>query len=242
MKGILYEGFLLNRKWFLAAGIIAALGTLTCAAMIAVSDKDPVLTGTTNVIFIVVLALTTVMCAEWLDRHLESNLKCRFVDVTLAGGISKSGFVMSLMLENLITTAISFLMCLAMNGVMFVTDKAVGGEVPFWDVFYIKLAVLLALFAGIVDFISLPLVIELKSAEKAGLVIGIIFGFGIVLPGMIIYNYLNPEPGKFGVFLEMIYKFLDAPYFYPAVIGAAAVIYAVFYVITLNRVKRGDVC
>lgn len=240
MKGLLYESFLLNRKWFLIAGIVAILGTLVCVILLSVSNPD--LMGIANIVFIMSEFLTSVLCAEWLDRNLEKDLKCRFVDVTLAAGISKNMFVLSELVKNLLTIAIGFVMCLAMNGIVFAAEKIIGLEIPFWDVFYIKLALILALFVGIIDFVAFPLIINVKSAEKAGLIIGLVLGFGIVMPIMLIYFYLNPESGESHTFLEATYTFLDAPYFLPAVLGVAALIYALFYVITLNRVKRGDVC
>lgn len=241
MKGILYEGFLLNRKWYYAAGIIAAVGTAVCAILIANPNRNADLMGMAGAIFIAVLALSVTVCGEWLGRHLESNLKCRFVDVTLAGGISKNGFVMSLMAESIISMAISFLMCLAMNGVIAVTDKIVGGDVQFWDVFYIKLAAVFTLFVGAVEFISYPLIIKFKNAEKAGLTIGLVFGFALLLieVGFNWYKYNVDE--QTDVF-ELLAEFVKAPYFIPVIIGAAAVIYAIVYAVLLNRVKRGDVC
>lgn len=240
MRGLLYEGFLLNRKWFLVAGIVAVLGTFVCVLLI--SGSNPSLMGIANILFIVSEILTSVLCAEWLDRHLEKDLKCRFVDVTLAAGISKNMFVLSELVKNLITIAIGFVMCLAMNGIIFAADKIIGSEIPFWNVFYIKLALVFALFVGIIDFVAFPLVISLKSAEKAGLIIGLFFGFGIIFPLMLLFNYLNGDLGESNIVLTKIYEFLDAPYFLPVVFGVAVLIYAIFYVITLNRVKRGDVC
>lgn len=242
MKGILYEGFLLNRMQFFVAGIIAALGTTVCAIMIANPNKTVELMSLANVIFFAVLALSITVCSEWTGRHLENNLKCRFVDVTLAGGITKNRFVLSLMLENLISMAIGFLMCLAMNGVIAVVDKAVGGDIPFWDVFYIKLAVVIALFIGAFDFISYPLIIKFKSGEKAGITMALVFGFAGILPLMLFLGWYKHNVSEEINLIEPLKKFMDTPYFIPVIIGAAAVIYAIVYVVLLNRVKRGDVC
>lgn len=240
MRGLLYESFLLNRKWFLVAGIVAVLGTFVC--VILFSGSNPDLMELANMIFIVSEMLASVVCAEWLDRNLEKDLKCRFVDVTLAAGISKNMFVLSELVKNLLTIMIGFVMCLAMNGIVFAADKIIGSEVPFWDVFYIKFALVFALFVGIIDFVAFPLIINIKSAEKAGLIIGLVFGFGIIMPLMLLFNYFNGDLGESNIVLTKIYEFMDAPYFLPAVLGVAALIYALFYVITLKRVKRGDVC
>lgn len=237
MKGILYEGFLLNRKWFFVAGIAAVLNTLACVILIANG-----MAVIANNIFSAGEILVVTLVDEWLDRHFENNLKCRFTDVKLAAGITKNMFVMSELLKNLITMAVGLTICAAMNGIVFAAEKVIGLEIPFWNIFYIKFAVLLVLIEGLIDFISLPLVIDLKSAEKAGLVIGIVIGFGIVMPITIINNLLDSEPNKHNTFLEMIYGFFDNPYFFLAVFGIAAVIYAVSYAVLLRRVKKGDVC
>lgn len=237
MKGMLYESFLLNRKWFLAAGIVAVIGTVATIILLALGLAD-----FANIVLIFGEAITLGVVCEWVDRHLENNLKCRFVDVELAAGISKNMFVMFELMKNLITIALGFVMCIAMNGIIFAAEKIIGLETPFGDAFYIKLAVVVALFMGITNFISVPLTINLKSAEKAGMLIGLLFGFGIVMPLSMVYFSSNPDPDERIPVLEMIYKFFDEPYFFPVVIGAAAVIYAIFYVITLKRVKRGDVC
>lgn len=151
MKGLLYESFLLNRKWFLIAGIIGMLGTLVSVLLISTSNSN--FMGVANILFITSETIAVILCAEWLDRHLEKDLKCRFVDVTLAAGISKNMFVLSELVKNLLTIAIGFVMCLAMNGIVFAAEKIIGLEIPFWNVFYIKLALIMALLVGIIDFV-----------------------------------------------------------------------------------------
>lgn len=237
MKGLLYERFALNKKWFLSAGIITAIGTILCAVFIAIGEK----VGLSNILFVITELLTIVVCYEWIGRQLENDLKCRFVNISLAGGISRKMFVLTAIVENLIVAAIGMAMCGASNGVMCIVDQMVTRDQPFMSVFYIKFAFLFTVIVGIIEFGTYPLVIYFKNAEKAGLVLGLIFGFGVIMPTLILLNVFDGDEGSMSA-LTKITEFMDAWYFFPSVIVVAVVLYALFYVITLNRVKRGDVC
>ena len=92
-----------------------------------------------------------------------------------------------------------------------------------------------AIIIGLIDWSSLPLVVYLKSAEKAGLIVGIILGFGGVMPIMIIFNLFE---NKWIIVMEFFSR--DLTFFW--VVGIGALTYALFYWILLNRVRRGDVC
>ena len=82
-----------------------------------------------------------------------------------------------------------------------------------------------------------PLTITTKSAEKAGLIIGVCLGFGLILPFNLLAAAINDGSAWSGFF-----SLIGKPWLPWAVLGAAAVIYAVVYLIMLARVKRGDVC
>lgn len=233
MKGILYGNFLLNRKWFLWAGITAALGTAACAVLLLVLDKEPENMSLVGNIFIFSQIMVMAICEEWLARNLERNIKCRFTDYTLAGGISKNTFVLSELVKNVITMGIAFAMCLAMLGVMCLLDGS------FRDMGFVEFLVIVAVFIGAVDWVLLPLVINLKSAEKAGIVVGLILGFGVVLPITIAIKMYD---NAFSSMQEFIMNVISNKWFFPASIGVCAAIYAIFYPVILHRVKRGDVC
>ena len=228
MKGILYGNFLLNKSWFIASGIVAVLGTVLCALC-------KILIPTTSSEFLMVLfggvqLVTFAILTEWLGRNLEANIKCRFTDMTLAGGISKNMFVMTELVKNLLTIALGLAVCLLMQLVMNVFDNS------FFTWERIKLLLLLVLFVGAFEFAMNPLIINLKSSEKAGLLFGSVVGFGIVCPLIAVSRFFEYN------LLPDIYNVIISPLFTPAFVGFCAAVYVLFYFILLRRVKKGDVC
>lgn len=227
MKGILYGKFLLNKSWFIASGIVAVLGTALCAVLNGFVPDDSgvpamLLTG----VQLVALALMT----EWLGRDLEANIKCRFTDMTLAGGISKNMYVLTELVKNLLTIAAGAAVCVITQLVMNIFDN----NILSWE--SVKTLLLFTLFIGAFEFALNPLIINLKSAEKAGLLFGLVLGFGIILPIMAVSGALEYD------IVAYILKVSSSPWFAPAVAGLSAVIYALFYLVLLRRVKKGDVC
>lgn len=230
MKGILYGNFLLNKKWFIAAGITAVLGTAACAVIKSLIPEEP---GTSQTLFLGIQVIVIAIIIEWLGRNLEANIKCRFTDVTLAGGITGNMFVMSELLKNVISIGIGFVMCIAMQLVMSVFDKS------FFTLETVKMIAVLTVFMGAIEWSVNPLVINFKSAEKAGLVMGLIFGFGIVLPLMIICNIFSEETENF---VKGFFELLSGDLLPLIVAGISAALYAIFYFALLARVRKGDVC
>lgn len=221
MKGLLYGNFLLNKKWFIAAGVVMVIGTALTAVMCNI-DPDGGF-GEFGLVITEIVVIT--ICVEWLARNLESNLKSRFADQALSGGISKAQFVTSELLKNLISIGISFVMCVVTQLVLSVFDRGL------FSLEHVRNVALFALFIGSFEWLCMPIVINLKSAEKAGLVVGLVLGFGIVMPGMALFNIL-----KFDL------RVIDEPWLGWVIVGVCAVIYALFYYVLLRRVKRGDVC
>lgn len=231
MKGILYGNFLLNRKWFIAAGIAGVLGTAVCALIADIMRDDP--SDFTPNLLLVMQLVVVAIAVEWLARNLEANIKCRFTDMTLAGGISKNTFVLSELLKNLIAIGGAFVFCVIMQLAMWIIQQ----NLPDWD--SIKLLAGLTLFMGAIEWSVNPLVINLKSAEKAGLTVGLALGFGIVMPIMILANIFDEESRPI---LDSTIKLLNGKWSLLVVTGISVAIYAVFYIVFLARVKKGDVC
>lgn len=231
MKGLLYGNFVLNKNWFIASAIIAVVGVAVTMVLHGVLPES----GMDGCAFIIGEFVVIAVCNEWPGRNLESNLKSRFADYALAGGLSKAQFVMAEMLKNLISSGIAFLMCVVMQLVLCVADRSFFS----WD--NIKMLLALTLFTGTVEWTCMPAVVELKSAEKAGLLVGIILGFGMVFPLFIAFRTL------FGVdtdeeFFSKMLEFINRPLFLVLFAVVCAVVYALFYFWLLNRVKKGDVC
>lgn len=230
MKGILYGNFLLNKKWFIAAGITAVLGTAFCAFFVSLVPDE---SGVVSTLFLGLQMVVMAINIEWLARNLEANIKCRFADMTLAGGISKNAFVMSELLKNVISIGIGFAMCIIMQLVMSVFDKS------FFTLGTVKTIAVLAVFFGAIEWSVNPLVIDFKSAEKAGLVVGLAFGFGLIMPVMIICNVFAEENANF---VSGFFELLSGEWLPLIVAGISAALYAIFYLALLARVKKGDVC
>ncbi len=227
MKGILYGNFLLNKKWFIAAGIAAVLGTAFCAFFVSLVPDEAGVVAT--VLQLVVIAIIM----EWPGRNLEANIKCRFTDITLAGGITKSTFVTSELLKNVISIGIGLVMCMVMQLAMSVFDKS------FFTLETVKLIAVMAVTMGALEWTASPLVIHFKSAEKAGLLMGLIFGFGLVLT-MITFCTIFTEEKE--TFVSGFFSLLSGNWLPLIIVGISAAIYVIFYFVLLSRVKRGDVC
>ena len=229
MKGLLYESILLNRRWFLASGIIAALCTATFSLLLPNADSDHEIVNTLGMMYIFIALMVMVFCSEWTSRHLENNIKCRFADITLAAGITKNTFVLAEFLKIVISVTAGFAMCMAMTGIINIFESG------FFNSGKVKLLSALAVFGILTEWAIIPLVIKFKSSEKAGLVLGLV-GLGIMLPLVLIFGRDMEEiPAK-------LMTLFSKKWLFPAFLGACAALYAVVYAITLRMVKRGDVC
>lgn len=228
MKGILYGKFLLNRTWIMVSGLIAVFGTALCAGCIVLFPGTN--SGFLSVLFIGIQLVALAVMTEWLGRDLEANIKCRFTDMTLAGGISKNKYVLTELIKNLLTIALGLAVCLLMQLIMGAFDNS------FLTLEGFKNLSLFALFVGAFEFALNPLIINLKSAEKAGLLFGLVLGFGIVCPVLAISKALEFDLGL------ALLRIIKSSWFAPGVVGFSAAIYAIFYFVLLHRVKKGDVC
>lgn len=230
VKGLLYGNFLLNKVWFIAAGIIAALGAAVSAVLHNVFPESSI---GADVLFACELVVQSI-CMEWLGRNFESNLKTRFADYALAGGISKAQFVTAEMLKNLLSVSISFLIGLTMQLVLCAFDRS------FFNVNSLTALFGMAFLLGAVEWMCMPVIVSLKSAEKAGIVVGFILGFGVALPLIMVFNYFGWYEQK--TIVSMFIDFFSNPMSFVSVIAISAAIYAIFYIVLLNRVREGDVC
>lgn len=230
MKGLLYGNFVLNKIWFIASAILAAAGAAVTAVLHNVLPES----GMVGYALIIGEVVVLATCNEWLARNLESNLKTRFADYALAGGITKNQFVLAEMLKNLLSTGISFLICVFMQLVLCVFDSS------FFSMDNIMTLFILALLFGTMEWVCMPAVVSLKSAEKAGITVGLVLGFGLVMPLFIVFRTFKVETDE--EFFPKLLEFINEPWFILVFVVICAAVYTLFYFILLNRVKKGDVC
>lgn len=231
MKGLLYGNFVLNKNWFIASAILAVVGVAVTIVLHGALPES----GMDGCAFLIGEFVVIAVCNEWPGRNLENNLKSRFADYALAGGLSKAQFVTAELLKNLISTGIAFLMCIVMQLVLCVVDSG------FLSRDNIRLLLALTLFTGAVEWACMPVVVELKSAEKAGLLVGLVLGFGVVMPLFIVFRTLFSVETEEEFFSKML-EFINRPLFLVLFAGVCAAVYALFWFLLLNRVKKGDVC
>lgn len=228
MKGLVYAGLLLNRTFFIAAGLVATAGTALISVMGNLLGSDPEMLPLISIFMLGMQFVVVAIVGEYLARDLEKNLKSRFADYVLTG-MSKVKFVTAELLKNLISMFIAFAITALMQLIFWAVNPGMIGADRI-----LTLAAL-AIITGLIDWISLPLVVYLKSAEQAGLIIGIILGFGVIFPIMIILKLFENEWITLVEFFSKDLNFLW-------VLGLGALIYALFYWILLNRVRKGDIC
>lgn len=227
MKGLVYAGLVLNKTYFIAACLVAVAGTALVSWLGRVF-ADP---ETSVVISIFLLGMQFVVMAiveEYLARDFEKNIKSRFADYALAG-MSKVKFVTAELLKNIISMAAAFAVTVLMQLVFMAVNPGMS------DANRIFVLAGLAILVGVVDWVCLPLVISLKSAELAGLVVGLCIGFGILMPTMVVFQIYDD------VWIKLADFFSNGPVFL-CVLATGAAIYSLFYLILLNRVRKGDVC
>ncbi len=227
MKGLIYASAVLNKGWYFGAGAAMVLGTVLGVILQVLVQNDTMGFSVENIL-IFLPVIPVCILGEFLARDLERSIKCHFTDYALAA-VSKSAVALTELAKNLLCVVISIiavsamLLCYMLAG----ADFSLGDFVGMWEIVLLMYAI---------EWIVIPVTISLKSAENAGLLIGIILGFGIVFPVILISNIITKGEDFLGVFV----KLLDTPVWIALPVIAA--VYVIFYVILLRRLKRGDVC
>ncbi len=227
MKGLLYASAVLNKGWFYGAGAAALLGTVVGVILQVLSQNGTSGFSAERILLIFPL-IPALVLTEFLGRDLERSLKCRFTDYAMAA-VSKSTVALTELVKNLLCAIISIIITSA----MLLCYKLVGANISLGDFVGMWEIILLA-YA--IEWMIIPLTVNLKSAEHAGLLVGIILGFGIVFPVLLIGNIITQEYD----FLSVFIRILETPVW--IVLPVTAAVYVLFYIILLKRLKRGDVC
>lgn len=224
MKGVLYHYFLESRVFFIGSVIgLAASAALGVFCLNVFAEDPQILPVLRSMILPFPGLIIAVIACEGGARYIEKLQKTHFLNHVLSSRVSKGGFTLSLLVINLVShvfgTALMFLL-------FVILGLADGGFLS--PELFLQMGFLM-LFVGAADLTLYYSTMLLKSAEKGGLVIGLIVGFGIVL----LCTLLEDQEILTGV--ENLSSNPIAWLF-------CAGIYAVFCLLIWLWVKRGDVC
>lgn len=225
MKGLFYHYVLESRAYLIGSVICcaasAALGLL-CLNVFA--DDLRVLSVLRSMILPFLGLITVVIACEGGGRYVEKLQKTHFLNHVLSSRVSKGGFTLSLLAIDLLSHVFGTALMFLMFAVLGLAD---GGFLS--SELFLQMG-LLTLFCGAVDFAVYFMTLLMKSTEKGGLLLGLILGFGVVFPCMLVMGD------------EEILTALENLSADPAAWLICAGIYAVFYFLIRIRLKRGDVC
>ena len=226
MKGLFYSTVKSNRGYFIAA-FVAFLCSIAAGSVILTivrQNDDSMGIAFFSVLFLPLLP-TFILC-EFFGRDLERNIKSGFLNYTLSS-IPRRSFVLSQLLTNIIFSTLGLVMGLGMLGIF----RAVGGE-EWVGSYYFRILIMAVIAGSIVEWICIPVTIALKSAEKAGLAVGVVLGFGLVMPLAAVYNSVMTEfEFDVNILISTEAMLIEA--------GVALAVYAVVYLICMRILKGG---
>lgn len=225
MKGILYSFFAKNYSYFTGALIYCAAACALGFAALLLPDNILHNNGFSTLPIIIPLILLEIP-----PRDLEGDIKSRYADYVLTA-VTRDTFARGMLIKNLICMAAG----LALSMIVALTYYLVG----IADSAIFVLLPAMAAISGAFNWACTPLVINMKSAEKAGLTVGLIIGIVIILPLMIAVNVFADENSS--VFLSIM-NWLSGPQALIPTYLIAAALYVGLYFILLKRLERGNVC
>ena len=230
MRGLLYSSLLRNRGFIIGTTVYSVIAAVVGVVLIylsrSYSDIAPVLTILVNILPLI----SIVLALEGVDRELENSLKTRFANYALSA-VTPRNFIMTELLKNFCFSAYGTVMGMLMLAIFALADASAFPDVGF----LFRLYPMAGILSGLIQWVMMPLVIKFKNAEKAGMVVGLIIGFGTVLP-------INLIQAKTEGGFEIDIKSLITPVPTAVFLLAVVLIYALFYVLLVRRVERGNIC
>lgn len=230
MRGLLYSSLLRNRGFIIGTAVYSVIAAVVGVVLIylsrSYSDIAPVLTILVNILPLI----SIVLALEGVDRELENSLKTRFANYALSA-VTPRNFIMTELLKNFCFSAYGTVMGMLMLAIFALADASTFPDIGF----LFRLYPMAGILSGLIQWVMMPLVIKFKNAEKAGMVVGLIIGFGTVLP-------INLIQAKTDGGFEIDIKSLITPVPTAVFLLAVVLIYALFYVLLVRRVERGNIC
>lgn len=226
MKGLYQTFFLLRKNYFIfpaiAAFIIMVAG---CLLLIFAESEDA--QGITVMLILLAPMICAMLPGEAICLDFDRSIKTRYANYLLSG-MSYTRFCNIELIKNLMVAAFSL-------AIVCVCDLAfwlANNTVMSLDMFMLHIISILIVNAG--NWLLMPIVVKFRSADKAGLIIGL--ALGVIGAPLIILAFESEE------ILSKLISALESPLSVLVTLGVALAMYVVGYPLLLRTVKRGDIC
>ena len=230
MRGLLYSSLLRNRGFIIGTAVYSVIAAVVGVVLIYLSRSYSDIASVLMFLLPVFPLISVVLALEGVDRELENSLKTRFANYALSA-VTPRQFTMTELLKNFCFSAYGIVMGMLMLAFYALIDAYVLPDTGLLFRLYPMVGILI----GLVQWVMLPLVIKFKNAEKAGMVVGLIIGFGTVLPINLIQAKTD---GGFRIDIKSLITPVPTAVFLLTVV----LIYALFYALLVRRVERGNIC
>lgn len=230
MRGLLYSSLLRNRGFIIGTAVYSVIAAVVGVVLIYLSRSYSDIASVLMFLLPVFPLISVVLALEGVDRELENSLKTRFANYALSA-VTPRQFTMTELLKNFCFSAYGIVMGMLMLAFYELIDADVLPDTGLLFRLYPMVGILI----GLVQWVMLPLVIKFKNAEKAGMVVGLIIGFGTVLPINLIQAKTD---GGFRIDIKSLITPVPTAVFLLTVV----LIYALFYALLVRRVERGNIC
>ena len=230
MRGLLYSSLLRNRGFIIGTAVYSVIAAVVGVVLIYLSRSYSDIASVLMFLLPVFPLISVVLALEGVDRELENSLKTRFANYALSA-VTPRQFIMTELLKNFCFSAYGIVIGMLMLAFFALIDADVLPDTGLLFRLYPMVGILI----GLVQWVMLPLVIKFKNAEKAGMVVGLIIGFGTVLPINLIQAKTD---GGFRIDIKSLITPVPTAVFLLTVV----LIYALFYALLVRRVERGNIC
>lgn len=230
MRGLLYSSLLRNRGFIIGTAVYSVIAAVVGVVLIYLSRSYSDIASVLMFLLPVFPLISVVLALEGVDRELENSLKTRFANYALSA-VTPRQFIMTELLKNFCFSAYGIVMGMLMLAFYELIDADVLPDTGLLFRLYPMVGILI----GLVQWVMLPLVIKFKNAEKAGMVVGLIIGFGTVLPINLIQAKTD---GGFRIDIKSLITPVPTAVFLLTIV----LIYALFYALLVRRVERGNIC
>lgn len=230
MRGLLYSSLLRNCGFIIGTAVYSVIAAVVGVVLIYLSRSYSDIASVLMFLLPVFPLISVVLALEGVDRELENSLKTRFANYALSA-VTPRQFIMTELLKNFCFSAYGIVMGMLMLAFYELIDADVLPDTGLLFRLYPMVGILI----GLVQWVMLPLVIKFKNAEKAGMVVGLIIGFGTVLPINLIQAKTD---GGFRIDIKSLITPVPTAVFLLTVV----LIYALFYALLVRRVERGNIC